>query len=173
MDEAYLIYQWNTLWITMWQHVWCTWSQGKIQLSLRHNGHTTRLSHNCTHTVWELIRYVKIMLNYTNMLLLEIFKRYFEGFVHYLKGILKTDKMLKLFKMLSWHFRQKYDYIIKDVFHVSLQYFQWKYWFPHPVTVPSYSGHVGRFSKTVYTPGTLSIVLIRYAYYDQILKTVM
>ena len=41
------------------------------------------------------------MLNYTNMLLLEIFKRYFEGFAHYLKVILKTDKMLKLFKILS------------------------------------------------------------------------
>jgi len=46
-------------------------------------------------------RYVKIMLNYTNMLLLEIFKRYFEGFVHYLEGILKTDKMLKLLTILS------------------------------------------------------------------------
>jgi len=46
-------------------------------------------------------RYVKIMLNYTNMLLLKIFKRYFEGFVHYLEGILKTDKMPKLFKILS------------------------------------------------------------------------
>ena len=41
------------------------------------------------------------MLNYTNMLLLGIFKRYFKGFVHYLKGMLKTDKMLKLFKVLS------------------------------------------------------------------------
>jgi len=41
------------------------------------------------------------MLNYTNMLLLEIFKKYFEGFVHYLEGIPKTDKMLKLFKILS------------------------------------------------------------------------
>jgi len=41
------------------------------------------------------------MLNYTNMSLLEIFEKYFEGFVHYLKGILKTGKMLKLFKILS------------------------------------------------------------------------
>jgi len=72
------------------------------------------------------------MLNYTNMLLLEIFKRYFEGFVHYLKGILKTDKMLKLLKILSQYFWQKYVYIIKHVFYVSLQYFHWKYWFPTP-----------------------------------------
>jgi hypothetical protein len=79
-------------------------------------------------------RYVKIMLNYTNMLLLEIFEKYFEGFVHYLKGILKTGKMLKLSKILSYYFWQKYVYIIKHVFHVSLQYFQWKYWFPHPVS---------------------------------------
>jgi hypothetical protein len=71
------------------------------------------------------------------MLLLEIFKRYFEGFVHYLKGILETDKMLKLFKILSEYFWQKYVHIIKHVSHVSLQYFHWKYWFPHPVLCTS------------------------------------
>ena len=73
----------------------------KIIICVGHCFHDTTQGVRTNITVGNIERYVKIMLNYTNMSLLEIFEKYFEGFVHYLKGILKTGKMLKLFKILS------------------------------------------------------------------------